>query len=862
MKNIFTAILLMISLQVFSQISHEGVPYSKNLFQLKAKASLPKMTLSKLDTLQLNKEDAEFPTPYRYAVVKDQQIDVKTGLLTELPSGEGKIWRYQIEAAQATSLQLFFSKFIIPAGAKLFIYNSDYSEIYGAFTDENVQADSTFVVADFPGNSLIIEYFEPNNPAFEGQLIIGKVGQAYRSIFNSEKSTGYINVNCEQGADWQDVKHAVCKITFQEGSYSYTCSGTLLNNTRNDGVPYFLTANHCLSTSTVASTLVAYFNFENEGCSGSEKRKMTLTGSQLLNTSEQSDYTLLKLNSDVPSNYQPYYAGWDRSGMPFMGAVGIHHPEGLTKKIALTNDSVTINSQTISWDNKNVSPVLSHWILVYTDGKTGEGSSGSALFNLDKRVVGQLHGGNAVDDYYGRLSYSWTMGSSGYNKINTYLDPDNKGVTFIDGYAPVTNKPSAYFSLPSNVCKGAPIQLTDKSAFTPTSWNWVVSSSDFSFENGTTASSSNPVISFKSDTSYTVKLVVSNANGKDSMTYSNGLIAGSALVLNIASSLASEICFCKFDSVLFKASGATNYSWNVNDLDNHVSLSNTLGSSTYAKLLDKTSVTNTFQFNVELIGTQGSCVDTISATYSVVKPLNDDVNQAILLNEGKSISYSNKCATIEPNEPVPPITSCTSQYSWCNEYGNGANIIENTVWFKLIAPQSGIVSVYSEGMDNQMALYEASSSSDILNSKAVLLAANDDLSDFDSNPLLKSVKVVPGQTYWLQVDGSGGGSIGDFTLTVSNSAITVSDKVSEVETQLKVYPQPVLDEFTLAGVSSLRGDARINIYSMSGKLVSDNTLLFTGADEALLNVSNLHAGLYLMRIIVNQNVYSIKFMKK
>ena len=74
-----------------------------------------------------------------------------------------------------------------------------------------------------------------------------------------------------------------------------------------------------------------------------------------------------------------------------------------------------------------------HWrIDAWEDGTTEGGSSGSPLFNDDKQVIGQLHGGvascfNNINDYYGRLALS-------FDYIKEWLDPDSSGVTSINGY--------------------------------------------------------------------------------------------------------------------------------------------------------------------------------------------------------------------------------------------------------------------------------------------------------------------------------------------------------------------------------------------------------------------------------------------
>ena len=236
-------------------------------------------------------------------------------------------------------MKLVFSTFDIPQGANLFIYSPDYSLIYGAFTEENVSDDGSFAIADFPSSSLIIEYFEPFSPQFSGIVILEKVGLAYRDLNEmiEQNSSGeeFIDVNCGEGINWQLEKHAVFLFTFIEDRNSYLCTGALINNVNNDGTPYALTANHCISSPIVAKTLTAYFNHETKGCGLMAKTRSTLNGATLVATGANSDFSLLRLESVPPANFQPYYAGWNLEENATRGT-GIHQPNGILKKISLS----------------------------------------------------------------------------------------------------------------------------------------------------------------------------------------------------------------------------------------------------------------------------------------------------------------------------------------------------------------------------------------------------------------------------------------------------------------------------------------------------------------------------------------------
>ena len=77
--------------------------------------------------------------------------------------------------------------------------------------------------------------------------------------------------------------------------------------------------------------------------------------------------------------------------------------------------------------------------LTTTEG----GSSGSGLWDENHRIVGQLHGGqaacgNSINDYYGKFSMSWdgNGSTSSASRLSDWLDPQNTGVSTLDGWDP------------------------------------------------------------------------------------------------------------------------------------------------------------------------------------------------------------------------------------------------------------------------------------------------------------------------------------------------------------------------------------------------------------------------------------------
>ncbi len=312
MKRFFLIFLLFFpALTIKAQLEEKGTPPSFSYPQLKNTVSIKTYTLQKLNIQKLKKEDEEFPSPLRYSKSTSVNIDIKKeGVISQIPGGT--IWRYQIASENAISINLIISHYKLPPKAKLYIYNPAKSIIHGAYTEKNNKSYGLLAIGDFPGNKIIIEYYEPENPAFSGSLIIGSIGQAYRDINeltgeDLQTTPENVGINCPEGDPYQLEKHAVARMIFNEGGSGFVCTGALINNTRNDGTPYFLTANHCISRDSVAHTLVTFFNYEYSDCnSGNSTLAYSLSGSSRKASNEHSDFSLLQLDETPPPSYKPY----------------------------------------------------------------------------------------------------------------------------------------------------------------------------------------------------------------------------------------------------------------------------------------------------------------------------------------------------------------------------------------------------------------------------------------------------------------------------------------------------------------------------------------------------------------------------
>jgi PKD repeat protein len=842
-KSAFLLFLTLITYlcDVRSQLSEPGWPESF-LVKTKAAAIIPIKVLNAIDTSYLLAEEAQKGIPNRYGIVQQMDIDIKKdGVKTEI-QGRGTIWQYKIQSPQAYSLGIHFIKYFLPAEAKVFIYDETLTKIAGAFTSNNNNSESQLAVAEFKGENAIIEYFEPFNPAFSGELIVGSVSQAYKDMLKAAQIR--VGINCTEGTNWQDIKHAVCRMTYHDNQYAYYCTGFLVNNVKIDGIPYFQTANHCISTNSMASNLVTYFNYENSTCTSSDATiTQTLSGAVLKATNSYSDFTLLQLNEFPPARYYPYYAGWDASTRSPKSGTCIHHPQGTSKCIALDYNAPKSYASTISWTDENnvvtgTTAPNTHWNVVFDDGGIESGSSGSPLFDDNQRAIGQLHGGSSTNCYFGKYSLSWNYSSNNTNQLQHWLDPDNSGTLTLDGIY-MTIKPQASFSTElTHVCVGAPVMFTDESKYSPKQWHWKVTPTSYAFVNGANSNSQNPEIIFNNQGNYTISLTVTNINGTDSITKTNYISAGNIQVALSGLAADSIICGCNLIKYPLIASGAKNYDFKLERTDkiDYVVHSDSL----YLSLKPAEKKNGSFTSWVEVTGTFGTCIMTDSLRIKIIMPTNDDIENAIRLQPGRNPAYSNFCASVEKHEPHPSTTSCYSDNAWCPST-KPDSVLKNTIWFTFLGPANGKITLDTRGFNDRITVYDAANYSDIVSgnpSSYIILAANDDRSSTDATSLIQNLSVGPYKAYWLQVDGYNGAT-GNFDIDLLSNS-------------LEVFPNPSNGQFDIIISNADDGIAELRIISQIGQLLYINHLNVTKeANRFSFDLSSYTQGIYILEAKIN-----------
>ncbi len=440
-------IILLSTHPLMAQISHGGNPYFKSIANT---MKFETLVMPVENMLRIKSERAgESHSRLKHDKFAHEFVLNKTtensGKWTVLSNGQ-RVWNLAISSPGAYSLNLVFDRFRLPKGGQLFVYNYTSDRVLGAYTEKNNKASGRFAIEPLGGDELIIEYIEPLKPEFKAELKLGKVYHDYKNIFKlldskssqvkSASGSCNVDINCSEGLTWQTEKHAVCHMTYG----GWIATGTLINNSKKDGRPYILTAHHVISEEAIAEQAIFYFNYEADVCDGvSGSKTQTISGSTLRATTTHLDFSLLEMSAIPPSIYQPYYAGWDRSGSVPNQTVCIHHPSGDVKKISIDYNPPSTDTYT---DSDYTFDDNTHWhIENWEVGTTEGGSSGSPLFDTNHRVIGDLTGGdascsNSVDDYFAKFSASWDTYPAKENQLKYWLDPDDTGVLVLDGYNP------------------------------------------------------------------------------------------------------------------------------------------------------------------------------------------------------------------------------------------------------------------------------------------------------------------------------------------------------------------------------------------------------------------------------------------
>lgn len=404
-----------------------------------ASASLPAPTLTfpALDIHKMHKEDVfseKLGEAPRFAVERPVNVSLEN---KSVWTQEGDVWKWKVrvKADQAVSLNFAFKEFKMSKNARLSIYSADMKESIRDFTANDNNIHDELWTPVIMANDVVIELSAPQEEIDQVRLRLAQVNQGYRTFSQTTEKSGSCNVDvvCSEGDDWRSEINSVAVISTGGSTF---CTGFMVNNTSNDRTPYFMTAKHCRISEYNAASLVAYWNYQASECGGGRDgvKEQFSTGSEFLAGSARSDFTLVKLLQTPKAEWGVSFAGFDARDMDSAQATAIHHPATDEKAISFEFDPTTTTSylgNDVPGDGTHVR--VEDWDV----GTTEPGSSGSPLFNAEKRVIGQLHGGYAscssqTSDWYGRIHTSWEGEGSADTRLKDWLDHAKTGSMITD----------------------------------------------------------------------------------------------------------------------------------------------------------------------------------------------------------------------------------------------------------------------------------------------------------------------------------------------------------------------------------------------------------------------------------------------
>jgi lysyl endopeptidase len=143
-------------------------------------------TLAPLDTERLLAEsqgrgkDPQQPAPHGFAVTTDVAFTPdNSGTWQTVP--DGHLWRLRLLAPGAKSLNLGITRYDMPEGVKLWIYDPGHKHVEGPYTARHRSHLGSLWTPIIEGDEMVVEVFVPKGAALPA-IEIGKINQGYRGF--------------------------------------------------------------------------------------------------------------------------------------------------------------------------------------------------------------------------------------------------------------------------------------------------------------------------------------------------------------------------------------------------------------------------------------------------------------------------------------------------------------------------------------------------------------------------------------------------------------------------------------------------------------------------------------------------------
>jgi hypothetical protein len=394
------------------------------------------------------------------AAPREVDLGASLGGAAVLPQGGGLLvqssiarlaWGGTVHVANANRLRLHLAQARLPVGTAMWVHGG--GQTAGPFGVDGIGADGSLWTPSVGGPDVALDVVLPAAaaaPAAAGRygFTLDKVVElmATAQVDTDAAKQGNdmscnMDAECFTSSDFpaiETARHAIALIEFVDSGFAGQCTGELLNDSASDGIPYMLTANHCISTPGGAQSLQAWFDYYTPSCNAPEPAlgpQPTAIGATLLATGDantSSDFTFMQLDN-LPSGRT--FLGWDASAADVPNGTVLYRlsqPEGETQNY---------NTTQVDTSDPQCSPTfapdfISSNLLV---GGTFDGSSGSAAMLSNGDVVGQLYGGCGSNDDCSPQQYTVDGAfSHSYPSLAPYLSPTSTGTPSVCKPGPFT----------------------------------------------------------------------------------------------------------------------------------------------------------------------------------------------------------------------------------------------------------------------------------------------------------------------------------------------------------------------------------------------------------------------------------------
>jgi lysyl endopeptidase len=389
-----------------------------------------------------------------------QQRELPAGVLDEgewsiTPSGS-RVWRLAIKSPGAEAIRIRFADFHVGAGKVwLFDAQGDESEaIPGPYIGDGLFGNGEFWSDLVMGDSVIVVY-EPAADASIAQMLPFKPVAVSHRFPGAPRKTPALNVSpADETAtplaaaascaidvtchsEYNEPASAVALIVFESGGETYQCTGSLISSASQPALPFFLTANHCISNDQEARSAITIFNYQTPTCGGAPPALSTLprvTGASFVSGRDMAfgDFTLLRLSAFPTVDVK--LLGWTSEAIAMNErVVGISHPMGDYKRIAFGERTRDV---TIRFSSGERMPADKGYQVSWLQGLTQTGSSGSPLLIAvgDKHyATGTLSAGPDIDDEDAALACRASNTVASYGRFSEAFPYLSSFLTSSDG---------------------------------------------------------------------------------------------------------------------------------------------------------------------------------------------------------------------------------------------------------------------------------------------------------------------------------------------------------------------------------------------------------------------------------------------